>query len=142
MSEITGVSITEVTAFGWSKDGQHIWITHKLGDGSEYRLVYPYVASGRLITMLAHATRSASEQRALRNPLEAAEGMDANVIPVEEIRLGTAPENAGVILHLTTADNVPIAVEFPVALLQELIDQAQRLLKSLQGTAFQKGQMH
>src|SRR6266404_743167 len=79
MAEIAGVSIVEITAFGWSDDGQHIWITHKLSDGSEYRLVYPYVAAGHLITMLTHAARSASARRAARNPVEVAEGMDSNV---------------------------------------------------------------
>src|SRR5262245_19880174 len=94
MSDIEGVSITEVPAFGWSDDGQHIWITHKLSDGSEYRLIYRYVAVGYLIAMFTHAARAAYAQRAARNPVEATGGMDSNVIPVEEVRIGISPENS------------------------------------------------
>jgi hypothetical protein len=142
MPDIAGVSIVEITAFGWSEDGQHIWITHKLSDGSEYRLVYPYVAAGHLITMLTHAARSASARRIARNPLEATEGMDSNVIPIEEVRIGTSEDNSEAILHLTTTDNIPIAVGMPAALLGEVAEQSRRVLNSLQGAARAKGQIH
>src|SRR5439155_23054442 len=98
MPDIAGVSIIEITGFGWSDDGQHIWIAHKLSDGSEYRLVYPYVAAGHLISMLTHAARSASTRRVARNPQEATEGLDSNVIPIEEVRIGTSEENSEAIL--------------------------------------------
>jgi hypothetical protein len=101
-----------------------------LGDGSEYPLVYPYEAIGYLITVLTDAARSASRRRVARNPQEATEGLNSNVIPVEEVRVGTSPENSGAILHLTTADNIPIAVELPVALLGEVADQLRRVLES------------
>jgi hypothetical protein len=142
MPDIAGVSIIEVTAFGWSDDGQHIWIAHKLSDGSEYRLVYPYVAAGHLITMLTHAARSASARRVARNPLEATEGMDSNVIPIEEVRIGTSEENSEAILHLTTSDNVPIAVGMPAALLGEVAEQSKRVFESLRGAARAKGRFH
>src|SRR5260221_9343028 len=87
MPDIAGVSIVEITAFGWSEDGQHIWITHKLSDGSEYRLVYPYFAAGHLITMLTHAARSASARRVARNSLEAAAGMDNHVISLGQAKI-------------------------------------------------------
>ena len=35
---------------------------------------------------------------------------------VEEVRVGTSPGKSAAILHLTTADNVPLAVEIPVAI--------------------------
>jgi hypothetical protein len=143
MTEIAGVSITDVTSFGWSDDGEHIWVTHRLADGSEYRLVYPYVAAGQFITMLIHATQSAAAQRAARNPREASEGTDANVIPVEEVRIGIAPGHSGAILHLTTADNVPIAVGMSAELLGETVAQAQHVLEGLGGAAGPaKGRLH
>jgi hypothetical protein len=140
MTEIAGVSITDVTSFGWSDDGEHIWVTHRLVDGSEYRLVYPYVAAGQFITMLIHATQSAATQRAARDPREASEGTDANVIPVEEVRIGIAPGDSGAILHLTTADNVPIAVGMSAELLGEIVAQAQRVLEGFGAAA--KGRLH
>jgi hypothetical protein len=131
MADITGVSIAEVTAFGCSDDGRHIWITHKLGGGDEYRLIYPYVATGHLITLLAHAARMAYERRAARDPAEATQGMDSDVMPVAAVRLAVSPENSGAMLHLTTADRIPIAVEIPAALLQDLADQMQRVIANL-----------
>src|SRR5260221_11946560 len=104
MPDIAGVSIVEITAFGWSEDGQHIWITHKLSDGSEYRLVYPYIAAGHLITLLTHAARAASARRVARKPPEAAEGMDSNGIAIEKDRIGVSEEKSEAILHLTTTD--------------------------------------
>ena len=50
------------------------------------------------------------------------------MIPVEEARVGTAPEAAGAILHLTTADSIPLAVELPVAILREVVEQLQHAL--------------
>jgi hypothetical protein len=141
MSDIDGVAITEITGFGCSDDGQHIWLTHKLRDGSEYRLVYRYGAAGHLITLFSHAARSASERRATVNPQEAAEGFDSDVIPVEEVRVGTLPDDEGAILHLTTADNLPIAVGLSPAVLSALIDQLQHIAEIISHPA-PKRQLH
>ena len=70
MADVTGVKIIDLTAAGSSDDGEHVWITHRLGDGSEYPLVYPYEAVGYLITVLTDAARSASRRRSLQNPAE------------------------------------------------------------------------
>src|SRR6202165_3399009 len=77
MADIRGVKVTDLTGSGSSDDGGHVWITHRLGDGSEYPLVYPYEAIGYLITVLTDAARSASRRRAARNPQEAAEGLNS-----------------------------------------------------------------
>lgn len=129
MADVTGVKIIDLTAAGSSDDGEHVWITHRLGDGSEYPLVYPYEAVGYLITVLTDAARSASRRRSLQNPAEAGEGLNTNVIAVEEVRVGTSPETSGAILHLTTADTIPIAVELPVAVLADVVEQLQHVLK-------------
>ena len=129
MADVTGVKIIDLTAAGSSDDGAHVWITHRLGDGSEYPLVYPYEAVGYLITVLTDAARSASRRRSLQNPAEAGEGLNTNVIAVEEVRVGTSPETSGAILHLTTADSIPIAVELPVAVLADVVEQLQHVLK-------------
>jgi hypothetical protein len=142
MSEVTGVSIDEITAFGWSDDGQHIWVTHKLRDGSEYRLVYPYVAVGQLITMVTHAAGSASSRRAGRDPIEALEGMDAAALAVEEVRVAGVPGGAGAMLHLTTADNVPIALALPLAQLEQLAAQAQALSRQLREAGAAQTRLH
>jgi hypothetical protein len=142
MAEINGVAIAEITAFGCSDDGQHIWITHKLRDGSEHRLVYPYGAAGHLITLFSQAARSASERRLAVNPEEAAAGFDSNVIPVEEVRVGTAPGSDAAILHLTTTDNVPIAVALPPPLLSALIDQLQHVGDGLHVGGAAKRRLH
>ena len=47
--------------------------------------------------------------------------------------MGTSPEASGAILHLTTADNIPLAVELPVAVLEEVVEQLQVVLKRMQG---------
>ncbi|MGA8756571.1 MAG: hypothetical protein WB611_09595 [Stellaceae bacterium] len=129
MADVSGVKIIDLTAAGSSDDGAHVWITHRLGDGSEYPLVYPYEAVGYLITVLTDAARSASRRRSLQNPAEAGEGLNTNVIAVEEVRVGTSPETSGAILHLTTADSIPIAVELPVAVLADVVEQLQQVLK-------------
>jgi hypothetical protein len=129
MADVTGVKIIDLTAAGSSDDGEHVWITHRLGDGSEYPLVYPYEAVGYLITVLTDAARSASRRRSLQNPAEAGEGLNTNVIAVEEVRVGTSPETSGAILHLTTADSIPIAVEIPVAVLGDVVEQLQHVLQ-------------
>ena len=129
MADVTGVKIIDLTAAGSSDDGEHVWITHRLGDGSEYPLVYPYEAVGYLITVLTDAARSASRRRSLQNPAEAGDGLNTNVIAVEEVRVGTSPETSGAILHLTTADSIPIAVELPVAVLGDVVEQLQHVLK-------------
>src|SRR5690242_5766942 len=77
MADITGVKILGLTACGASDDGEHVWITHRLGDGTEYPLVYPFEAVGYLITVLADAARSAQRRRIARNPHEVVEGSDA-----------------------------------------------------------------
>jgi hypothetical protein len=142
MDDIEGVGIAAVTAFGWSEDGQHIWAMHRLRDGTEYRLVYPYAAAGRLITMFIHAARSASAQRAARDPSEAAAGLDSNLLAVEEVRMATSPEGARAILHLTTTDRVPIAMEMPLEVLNEVAEQSKQLLARLGTDAPPRGPLH
>ena len=142
MADKNGVNITDLTASGSSDDGEHVWITHRLGDGSEYPLIYPYAAVGYLITVLTDAARSAFKRRAARSPQEVAEGMDSNVIPIDEVRVGTAPENSGTILHLTTADSIPVAVEVPAALLGDAVEQLQRVVASLGGATPAKKRLH
>jgi len=68
MADISGVKITDLTACGASDDGEHIWITHRLGDGTEYPLIYPFESVGYLITVLADAARSAQRRRVARDP--------------------------------------------------------------------------
>jgi hypothetical protein len=132
MTEITGVAITDLTAFGSSDDGRHVWVTHRLPDGSEYRLMYPYEAIGFLMSVLADAARTAYRRRAAGNPREAAEGMDSKVIAAAEVRVGTSPNGSGAILHLTTNDNIPIAFDVPMAQLGEVVEQLQRILDTHQ----------
>jgi hypothetical protein len=131
MADISGVKITDLTACGASDDGEHIWITHRLGDGTEYPLIYPFEAVGYLITVLADAARSAQQRRVARNPREREEGANAEVIPVQAARVGTSPDNSAALLHLTTADQVPIAVELKPELLRQLIEQLQRVVDNL-----------
>jgi hypothetical protein len=131
MADISGVKITDLTACGASEDGEHIWITHRLGDGTEYPLIYPFEAVGYLIAVLADAARSAQRRRVPRHPREREEGANAQVIPVQAARVGTSPDNSAALLHLTTADQVPIAVELKPELLRELIEQLQRAADAL-----------
>lgn len=131
MSEVTGVRIADLTEVGSSTDGEYVWITHRLGDGSEYRLVYPYQAVGYLMTVLVDAARSAGRRRAARNPQEAAMGMDSDIIPVDEVRVGTATEKAGVILHMTTHDGIPIAVQISAPLAAGLAVELTRLMRAI-----------
>jgi hypothetical protein len=131
MADISGVKINDLTACGASDDGEHIWITHRLGDGTEYPLIYPFEAVGYLITVLADAARSAQQRRVARNPREREEGANAEVIPVQAARVGTSPDNSAALLHLTTADQVPIAVELKPELLRQLIEQLQRVADNL-----------
>jgi hypothetical protein len=133
MADMIGVKVTDLTASGASDDGRHVWITHRLGDGSEYPLIYPYEAIGYLITVLTDAARSASRRRVARNPLEAAEGLNSNIIPIEEARVGTPPGESGAIIHLTTADNIPIAVELPINVLEDVIQQLQLVVEAQRG---------
>lgn len=76
MADVSGVKIIDLTAAGSSDDGEHVWITHRLGDGSEYPFIYPYEAVGYLITVLTDAARSASRRRIAQNPVEANEGLN------------------------------------------------------------------
>jgi hypothetical protein len=142
MADVRGVKIIDLTAAGSSDDGEHVWITHRLGDGSEYPLIYPYEAVGYLITVLTDAARSASRRRIAQNPAEADEGLNTNVVPVEEVRVGTSPGKSGAILHLTTADNVPLAVELPVRALGYLIEQLQDVMKRARGEAGGRKRLH
>ena len=142
MADVSGVKIIDLTAAGSSDDGEHVWITHRLGDGSEYPLVYPYEAVGYLITVLTDAARSASRRRIAQNPVEADEGLNTNVIPVEEVRVGTSPGESAAILHLTTADNVPLAVELPVTILEEVVEQLQNVLARVQGGSTGAKRLH
>lgn len=131
MADISGVKITDLTACGASDDGEHIWITHRLGDGTEYPLIYPFEAVGYLITVLADAARSAQRRRVARDPREAEEGANTEVIPVQAARVGTSSDNSAALLHLTTADQVPIAVELKPELLRDLISQLQQAAEVL-----------
>ena len=142
MADVRGVKIIDLTAAGSSDDGEHVWITHRLGDGSEYPLVYPYEAVGYLITVLTDAARSASRRRIAQNPVEADEGLNTNIVPVEEVRVGTSPGKSGAILHLTTADNVPLAVEFPVEALGDLVAQLQHVMKQARGKTSSQKRLH
>jgi hypothetical protein len=126
MADISGVKITDLTACGASEDGEHIWITHRLGDGTEYPLIYPFEAVGYLITVLADAARSAQRRRINRHPREREEGADTEVIPVQTARVGVSQDNSTALVHLTTADQVPIAFELQPELLRDLIEQLQR----------------
>jgi len=110
MASVTGVKVTDLTAAGASDDGEHVWITHRLGDGNEYPLVYPYEAVGYLITVLTEVARSASRRRVDLRAQESADGLNSNVVPVEEVRVGISPDNSAAIVHLTTVDKIPIAV--------------------------------
>jgi hypothetical protein len=131
MTDIRGVKITDLTACGASEDGEHIWIKHRLGDGTEYPLIYPFEAVGYLIAVLTDAARSAQQRRIVRNPRERVEGADTDVIPIETVRVGTTAESSAALLHLTTADHVPIAVELKPELLRELIEQLQRAAENI-----------
>ena len=128
MAEITGVKITDLTEAGASEKGDYVWVTHRLGDGAEYPLVYPFEAIGYLIAVLTDVAKSASRRRASGDPAQAAEGLDSNVVPVAEVRVGTAPDRFGAILHFTTADRIPLAVELPPAVLAETVAQLQQVL--------------
>ena len=141
-ADFTGLRITDLTASGSSDDGEHVWITYRLGDGSEYPLIYPYEAVGYLITVLTDVARSAYSRRVARNPQEAVEGADSNVIPVRQLRVGTSPDNAGVILHMTTADSIPIAVELPADALAGVAQELQRVLANLRTTPAAKKLLH
>jgi hypothetical protein len=66
---------------------------------------------------------------------------DSNVIPIDEIRVGTAPDNSGAILHLTTADSIPVAVEVPAAL-GDVVEQLQRVVATLDGVTRAKKRLH
>jgi hypothetical protein len=142
MADITGVKITDLTASGSSDDGEHIWITHKIGDGSEYPLIYPYEALGYLIAVLTDAAGTAYKRRVARNPQEITDGTDSNVLPIDEVKIGTVADKSGVILHLTTADRIPIAVEVPAALLGDVVAQLQLVLESLPSTATIRKHLH
>ena len=126
MADVAGVKIIDLTAAGSSDDGEHVWITHRLGDGSEYPLVYPYEAVGYLITVLTDAARSASRRRIAQNPDRSRRGAE-HERDTGRGGKGWAPRRRrpGAILHLTTADNIPLAVELPAAVLGEVVEQLQ-----------------
>lgn len=133
MANVTGIKVTDLTAAGASDDGEHVWITHRLGDGNEYPLVYPYEAVGYLITVLTDAARSASRRRVDQRPQEAGDGLNTNLVPIKEVRVGTTPDGSAAIVHLTTQDKIPIAVELPSAVLGEFIEQLSHALQRLDG---------
>jgi hypothetical protein len=141
MADVTGIKISDLTACGTSDDGEHVWITHRLGDGTEYPLIYPFEAVGYLITVLADAARSAQRRRVALNPEETAEGADTDVIQIAAARVGTSPDNSGAILHLTTADRVSIAVELPAQLLGQVIEQLRRVAETV-GTVSPPRRLH
>jgi hypothetical protein len=142
MANITGIKVTDLTAAGASDDGEHVWITHRLGDGNEYPLVYPYEAVGYLITVLTDAARSASRRRVDHRPQEADDGLNTNLVPVKEARVGTTPDGSAAIFHLTTADEIPIAVELPSAVLGEFVEQLGHVLQRLDGGASSSKRLH
>jgi hypothetical protein len=127
MANVTGIAIADITESGWSDDGRHIWISHRLNDGSEYRLIYPCEAASYLLSTIRYVTRSAYRQLASNNPGDAADGMNTDIITARTTRVGTAPEGKAAILHITTADDVPMAVEIPVACLEELANALLRV---------------
>lgn len=134
MADMDGIKIIDLTACGSSDDGEHVWITHRLGDGAEYPLVYPFEAVGYLIAVLMDVARSARRRRVDRNADEAVEGSDIDVLPIAEIRVGTSPDESAAMLHLTTADQVQIAAELPAPILTDLIEQLRRVADAI-GTA-------
>ena len=76
------------------------------------------------------------------DPQEAAHGLNSNVIPVEEVKVGTAPDNSGAILHLLTADEIPLAVELPISVLKEVVEQAQHVLEQAGGGPSRGKRLH
>lgn len=142
MAEITGVAIADITESGWSDDGRHIWITHRLHDGSTYRLIYPSEAAGYLVTTINYVVRSAFRQVAAGDPQQTEAGLNTAAMPVDLVRVGTSPDNSGAILHLTTADEIPIAVEMPVAILEEMARQLRRVLENLQAASPAARRLH
>ena len=142
MADVTGVKIIDLTAAGSSDDGEHVWITHRLGDGSEYPLVYPYEAVGYLITVLTEVARSASRRRVDLRAQESADGLNSNVVPVEEVRVGISPDNSAAIVHLTTVDKIPIALELPRSVLGEVVEQLRHALERLDDRASGSKRLH
>jgi len=133
LAKVTGVAIADITGSGWSDDGRHIWITHRLSDGSEYRLIYPCEAAGYLLSTIRYVARSAYWQLACDDPGDAADGMNTDIIAAKEVRVGTAPDGNAAILHFTTADDVPMAVEIPAACLEELATALLRVRENAPG---------
>jgi hypothetical protein len=109
-----------------------IWLTHRLNDGTEYRLIYPFTAAGQLLTNLVYATRSASGCRVELMPQELASGSDADAIAVKDVKIGLSPNNAGAMVHVTTADDVPIAIEIPANLLKDAAQKLQQAAEALE----------
>jgi hypothetical protein len=142
MANVTGIKVTDLTGAGASDDGEHVWITHRLGDGNEYPLVYPYEAVGYLITVLTDAARSASSRRVDHRPQEVGDGLNTNIVPVKEVRVGTTPDGSAAIVHLTTVDKIPIAVELPSAVLGEFVEQLGHVLQRLDGGAGSGKRLH
>jgi hypothetical protein len=142
MTDVVGVKILDLIASGSSDDGEHVWITHRLGDGAEYPLVYPFEAIGYLITILADAARTAAERRVENHPEEVVDGADVNIIPATQVRVGTAPSDAGAILHLTTAERLALAVELPIGVLDEVIEQLHRVRQAISSTRAGRRHLH
>jgi hypothetical protein len=57
--------------------------------------------------------------------------VDTDEIPVQAARVGTAADNSAAMLHVSTADGVPLALELPGAAVPDLIEQLQRVATNL-----------
>jgi hypothetical protein len=68
--------------------------------------------------------------------------LNSNIVPVEEVRVGISPDNSAAIIHLTTVDKIPIAVEIPGAVLSEVVDQLRHAQERLEGRASGSKRLH
>jgi hypothetical protein len=68
--------------------------------------------------------------------------LNTNIVPVKEVRVGTTPDGSTAIVHLTTVDKIPIAVELPSAVLGEFVEQLGHVLQRLDGGARSGKRLH
>jgi len=68
--------------------------------------------------------------------------LNSNVVPVEEVRVGISPDNSAAIVHLTTVDKIPIAVELPKSVLGEVVEQLRHALERLEDGASGSKRLH
>ena len=76
------------------------------------------------------------------HPEEVLDGADVNIIPATQVRVGTAPSDLGAILHLTTAERLALAVELPFGVLDEVIEQLQRVRQAISSTGAARRLLH